>query len=187
MGDALERLITAGSPALAPHSPAPGPLAALHDRKNGFYAFESALLVRPVSAPAAPVLDVAAWNSRRLWGAVYGATLDGVTFFAEDVFGGQFGLRGDEVVSFNPETGELEHLAPSLEAWATEIIDDHSVMTGRPLAHEWQLKHRPLSPGERLIPVVPFVLGGEYAVDNLRPITDVEAMRVYGDLYKVTS
>ncbi|MFF5083519.1 hypothetical protein ACFY36_41270 [Actinoplanes sp. NPDC000266] len=184
MGDALERLIAAGSPGLATPSPVGAPL---YDRKNGFYAFDSALLVRPVGAPGGPVRDVAAWNSRQLWGAVYGRTLDGVTLFAEDVFGGQFGLRGDEVVSFNPETGELEHMASSLEAWAAEILDDHSVMTGQPLAHEWQLKHRPLSPGERLIPVVPFALGGEYTADNLRPITDAEAMRVYGDLYKVTS
>ncbi|XVV16702.1 hypothetical protein ACQP2X_20705 [Actinoplanes sp. CA-131856] len=184
MGDALERLITAGSPGLAPPSPARPPL---HDRKNGFYAFDSALLVRPVSAPSGPVLDVTAWNSRQLWGAVYGSILDGVSFFAEDVFGGQFGLRGDEVVSFDPEIGELEHMASSLEAWAAEIIDDHSVMTGQPLAHEWQARNRPLAPGERLIPIVPFALGGEYATGNLRPATDVEAMRVYGDLYKVTS
>ncbi|SNY71156.1 SMI1/KNR4 family protein [Paractinoplanes atraurantiacus] len=184
MGDALERLVAAGSEGLAPLVSPPVPL---YDRKNGFYAFDSALLVRPVSVPAGPILDVAAWNSRALWGAVYGDVLDGVTFFAEDVFGGQFGFRGDEVVSFNPETGEVEHMASSLEGWATEIIDDCSVMTGHALAREWQLQHRPLAPAERLIPVVPFVLGGEYAAGNLRPVADVEAMRVYGDLYKVTS
>ncbi|GAA0522425.1 hypothetical protein Ade02nite_81750 [Paractinoplanes deccanensis] len=185
MGDALERLITAGSPGLAPPSRDAGVLEPLLGRRNGFYVFDSALLVRPQGD--APVLDVAAWNAPELWGAVYGDALDGVTFFAEDVFGGQFGLRGDEVVSFDPETGEVEHLAGSLEGWAAEIIEDPEVMTGHPIVREWQATHGPLKPGERLVPVVPFALGGEFAAGNLRALRDVEAMRFYGNLYSITT
>ena len=33
---------------------------------------------------------------------------DGLFFFAEDVFGGQFAIRGEQVVTFDPETGEIE-------------------------------------------------------------------------------
>ena len=37
-------------------------------------------------------------------------------------------------------------------------------------------------PGERLVPKVPFVLGGEFDVSNLHPLDSVKAMRFYGNL-----
>jgi hypothetical protein len=52
---------------------------------------------------------------------------------------------------------------------------------------EWQTRHRPLAPGETLFPVVPFVLGGDFTVDNVRPAADVKGMRFYGQLFRATS
>ena len=68
--------------------------------RNGFLAFESALLVRPVGGPR----DVWDWNSAQGWRAGYGDLADGLFFFAEDVFGGQFAIVHDEIVTFDPET-----------------------------------------------------------------------------------
>src|SRR5690349_3954919 len=86
-------------------------LAPLFERKNGFYAFESALLVRPFGVPVGGVLDIVSWNAWHDWTGIYGDRLNGVVLFAEDLFGGQFGVTRDGVVSFNPESGEVEPLA----------------------------------------------------------------------------
>ena len=39
---------------------------------------------------------------------------NGALFFAEDVFGGQFCLRSDGVYTFDPETGDFDKLASSI-------------------------------------------------------------------------
>jgi hypothetical protein len=62
------------------------------------------------------------------------------------------------------------------------IVDDFNVSTGFPIAHRWQELHGPLAAGRRLLPKVPFVLGGEYAVENLYAGRAVEGMRVRGHL-----
>lgn len=193
MGERLEKLISIGSPSMAAGAGGsageqlPPLLAPLFERKNGFYAFESALLVRPFGAPMGGVLDIASWNARHDWAGVYGDDLNGVVLFAEDLFGCQFGVSRDGVVSFNPESGEVEFLAATIEEWAARLLGDFEVMTGHPLAHDWQTRHRSLAPGERLFPVVPFVLGGDFTVDNLRPAADVKGIRFYAELFRATS
>lgn len=147
--------------------------------RNGFIAFESALLVRGAGLG---VGDAQAWNSPDGWRAEYGDLAEGLWFFAEDTFGGQFALDGDAVIYFEPETGERERLASSIEDWARHILSDWEVSTGQPLAHGWQSRFGPLPPGTRLCPVMPFVLGGEFSIDNLALVDDVQAMRTRGDL-----
>lgn len=145
-------------------------LGHLLDLQNGFYAFESALHV----LSGAGLLD---WNREDLWRSAYEGMADGAVFFAEDVFGTQFCLREDIVATFDPETGAFETMASSLEHWAQLILDDHAYWTGHPLAHDWQAAHGPLPVGSRLLPVTPFVLGGEYTLENLRAIVATEGMR----------
>ncbi|NYD75135.1 hypothetical protein [Leifsonia soli] len=86
-----------------------------------------------------------------------------MTFFAEDIFGGQSGLAGSDVVSFERETAEPVVIAESLEEWAANVLGDCSLLTCHPLAHAWQEEYGALRAGYRLVPKVPFVLGGEYA------------------------
>jgi hypothetical protein len=85
-----------------------------------------------------------------------------------------------------PESGEVTTLAGPLEDWACQILTDYEFLTGYPIAHEWQQKFGPLQAGMRLVPKTPFILGGEYTVDNLYALEAVEAMRVRGDLYRQT-
>jgi hypothetical protein len=145
---------------------------------NWFYAFESALHVF-ADAGAAPELGLIEWNDRSLWISGYSGMADGALFFAEDIFGIQFCLRGGVVSTFDPETGAFDTMASSIEDWAHNILGDPGLLTGHSLAHQWQAAHGALKPGRRLIPKRPFVMGGEYAIDNL-----YEADAVKGMLYR---
>jgi hypothetical protein len=149
--------------------------------KNGWYAFESALHFFP-SVSASGHTGIAEWNAESGWRQEYEEMAKGLLFFAEDVFGGQFCLTGSDVCSFDPETGERERVASSLEEWAQIILVDYRVRTGQPLAHDWQAKHGRLLPGTRLMPKLPFVLGGKYQISNLASVESESSMRARGNL-----
>ena len=165
-----------------PHANAelPAPLASLLSMCNGFYVFESALHVFP-SAATSTERAVTEWNAPGVWRDAYLDLESSWWFFAEDIFGGQFAL-GDGVCTFDPETGAMSPIADDIEGWAGAVLDGYDVMTGFPLAHEWQVRNGSLRPGRRLVPKVPFVLGGEFSVDNLYDGDSVEAMRYRGQL-----
>jgi hypothetical protein len=190
---ALQRLLKLSSPALV-LGPAISPVdrrsaqaqllaewLKVLERRNGFYSFESALHVFPSRSHGGHIgLDD--WNSSGLWRGAYGDLDPGVLFFAEDVFGNQFGLVEGGVCRFDAETAEVERFADTPEDWTRRIVDDFNVSTGFPIAHRWQELNGPLASGLRLLPKVPFVLRGEYAVENLYAGRAVEGMRVRGHL-----
>jgi hypothetical protein len=105
-----------------------------------------------------------------------------VLFFAEDVLGDQFGIKDSEIVRFEAETGLIESIAANLEEWAALILDDYKYQTGYPLAHEWQKAHGPIRSGQRLVAIIPFVLGGKFNISNLFALDAAKAMRYHGDL-----
>ena len=151
-------------------------LAELLIQRNGFYAFESSLLVRPFQHDYSP-LGLLQWNDDDLWKGQYAEDLSDVLFFAEDVFGGQFCIQGEKIFSFDPETGQMDAMSSSIDDWANNLVADYEFRTGYPLAHAWQIENSPLPPGMRLLPKTPFVCGGEYHIGNLYPLNDVEGMR----------
>jgi hypothetical protein len=157
-------------------------LGQLLSERNGFYAFESALHVFPAVTTGDQIgLDL--WNSESLWKLSYDKDLvENCLFFAEDIFGVQFCICGEYIWSFDPETGQKEPLANNLRAWADSILADYEALTGYPLAIEWQRLQGPLEHGKRLIPKVPFVLGGEYTVENLYALEAVRGMQLRGEL-----
>ncbi len=156
-------------------------LAPLLRPRDGFYAFEGALHIRSLLGNALEP-GIVQWNSVELWRQQYADMAAGCLFFAEDIFGNQFCLRGGSVLTFDAETGTLEPLATDLESWAETILDDYGLWTGHRLAHEWQEIHGPLQAGLRLVPKLPFVLGGEYVVTNLYAMNAVESMRYRADI-----
>jgi hypothetical protein len=103
-------------------------------------------------------------------------------FFSEDIFGGQFCIRSGGIYAFDPETGRLEFMSANLEDWAEAILDDFEVLTGYHLAHAWQEAHGHLEVGKRLVPITPFVAGGEFAIQNLHPLEAVKSMRLRANL-----
>src|SRR5882762_1797572 len=151
-------------------------LAALLTVANGFYTFESALHVFP-TGPTGHTMDLAHWNDARLWRSGYEDMTEGYLFFAEDIFGCQFALKNETVFSFDPETGASLAIAETLEDWAAAVLGDYEVNTGYPLAHDWQLRNGALPDGTRLVPKRPFVLGGEFSVENLYAFDSVRGMR----------
>ncbi len=155
-------------------------LSMLRER-NGFYALESALHVFP-SHSSQQEMGLEKWNDSALWRNDYKGMADDCLFFAEDVFGGQFCIKDNKVYTFDPETGALDYLADDIEGWAKAIVSDYAVLTGYPLAHQWQEQHGQLPAKKRLLPKIPFVAGGEFALDNLYLADSVDGMKFRADI-----
>jgi len=150
-------------------------------RRNGFYAFEGALHVFP-SESSQNETGLSDWNHTDLWRSGYKGLADSGVFFAEDIFGGQFCIKDDKIYIFDPETGSLEYLAADIESWAQMVLNDYEVLTGYPLAHQWQKRNGPIAAGMRLLPKIPFVMGGEFSLDNLYVVNAIEGMRLRADI-----
>lgn len=156
-------------------------LAALLKVRNGFWSYGGALLARPLSHSTMP-LGILEWNAEDCWKCEYGPLLRDILCFAEDSFGCQYCIDGGGVVIIDPETADSETIATSLEEWASIIVNDTGYRTGLPLLDEWQQLNGALPAGMRLLPKRPFVLGGEFAVDNLYSCRDMEGMRFRASL-----
>jgi hypothetical protein len=152
---------------------------------NGFYAFDRALHVFHLSG-AGKELECIEWNAPSLWAGCYGSAVDGTFFFAEDAFGTQFGFVDGVVVRFDPETATSEPIALDVEGWAAAVLEDDRWLTGWPLLREWQQENGPIPPRKRLLPVIPFIAGGEYRLANLRAVDSVESMLFRCDFWRQT-
>jgi hypothetical protein len=159
-----------------PEWPGMADLLDLLSRRDGFFAFEGALLVRPLHTSGG-VLGLSDWNSPENWIDAYQGMADDAFFFADDLFGGQFCIRADGIYSFEPEGGQFEFVASSLEGWAQAVLDDYDVLTGASLAHEWQTAHGKLPSAARLLPKKPFIAGGDFTSDNLYALDAMEGMK----------
>lgn len=186
LGARLDRMLSIAGPDLGSAGPddtgLPSDLGDLLRRKNGFLAFESALHVLPCGPVFDGTMSVQLWNDPDLWRSSYDGMADGLFFFAEDIFGGQFAFGSDGIVLFDPETGDIERVAGDLEEWAENVLTDYQLLTGFPVAHSWQAVHGPLSHGMLLLPKKPFVLGGEFGPENLYALDAAQGMRLRGEL-----
>ncbi|MCY2967090.1 MAG: SMI1/KNR4 family protein [Planctomycetota bacterium] len=157
----------------------------LHDllaRRNGFFAFESAIQVFPLGTRQ-DLMTLGRWNDHLLWRCEYSHLIsDPILFFAQDIYGNQFGITTNSVVLFYSETAEIEVLSDSIAKWCVRLLSDWRGFSGFTLAHDWQTQNRAITEGERLIPRIPFVLGGKYTVANLYAGSAVAAMRFRGSL-----
>jgi hypothetical protein len=190
---ALTKLLSIGGPAVAP-DPSMDDFSELNingvfgnqlreflQQRNGFFAFESALHVFPDSV-SSNIFSVQQWNSSNLWRHEYGDLGQGAYFFAEDAFGNQFCFSNGQICSFEAETGELSNIAADLEGWANAILNNYKVLTGHPLMHDWQVTNGAIRQGNRLMPKIPFVLGGKYSLGNIYALDSVSAMKSRGNL-----
>jgi hypothetical protein len=191
VGPNIQKLLDIGSEVLAaeftflPPSFVETPLLkdvmVMLSRKNGFLAFESALHVFPC-AKSTSCYTLAEWNEPNLWRVAYKNLAVDLLFFAQDVFGNQFGVWKSEIIRFDAETGDKESFALTLDEWAKRILTDYEVETGYPLAHQWQSIYGILRLDWRLLPKRPFVLGGGYEIANLITKPSVLGMRLRGSL-----
>jgi hypothetical protein len=187
MGAAIRKLLSIAGPAIGPVPTSedlgqiPDALGSMLAAKNGFVAFEGALLVLPASE-VGPVPGINGWNASDGWRRRYSYCDSSIIFFAMDVFASQFGILRDMVYRLDVEAGDLNVHANSLEEWTGKMLRDYDYETGWSVAHDWQIRNRPLALNERLLPAQPFVLGGDYVVDNMRVVELREAMEWLGSL-----
>ncbi|WP_233237909.1 hypothetical protein [Bordetella sp. LUAb4] len=127
-------------------------------------------------------IGLAEWNEDTLWRSAYKGLADDCLFFAEDVFGGQFCIKDNRVFIFDPEAGALESLVDDIEGWAKTLLSDYEMLSGYPLAHQWQKNNGQIPAGKRLLPKVPFTLGGAFDLGNLYLADAVEGMRFRADI-----
>ncbi len=187
--DSFQRLVSNASPALGEAltgraigiGEREAELSKLLALRNGFFAFESALHVFPNGSGVAG-WSLEDWNAGPAWKDAYGGSADGALFFAEDAFGGQFAIKDGAIARFDPETAEYEQMAERLDGWCRVVLDDFDSQTGYPMIAEWQRTHGPIGLRERLVPKTPFVLGGDYLIDNLVALDAAEGMRLRGEL-----
>lgn len=150
-------------------------------KMNGGYAFESALHFFGENEGFGN-LSVERWNAIDLWRSDY-KHLDPLGyFFAEDIFGNQFFIKDEKISTFDSETGETEEIADSLNDWASEIMSDFDFYTGHSLAHDWQEAHGLIPLGSRLLPKIPFVVGGDFEVENLYAVSSVKSMKYWASI-----
>ncbi|CNK48988.1 hypothetical protein [Yersinia intermedia] len=159
-----------------PNYPLVNELLILLGKKNGFYAFESALHIFPFETTGEHI-GIVDWNKTNLWIDSYDDLARDAVFFAEDIFGGQFCIRATGVYSFDPETGSFEYLEKDIEGWCELILTQYDLLTGYSLANTWQRENGLIPVGYRLVPKLPFVLGGEYKTNNLYLEQSVMAMK----------
>jgi hypothetical protein len=152
------------------------------ESRNGFYAFDSALHVFPVTPESVNGSTLAEWNSDTLWRNDYGDLTAGLLFFAEDILQDQFCLSSSGVLRFKAETGGTIPMADSLENWAEIILQNYDRETGWKFATAWQAQNGPLPHGNRLMPKIPFLLGGACSMENLWAGNALEGMRFKADL-----
>ena len=151
-------------------------LCALLELKNGFYAYGGALLVRALSCTEQPI-GITQWNKVALWNTAFqDNTIQAAICFAEDVFGSQVCLMDNAVYHFDPETGTFKKVGDSLDEWATGVASDSDFETGEPLLRQWEQLHGTLRSGEKLTPKQPFVLNGQFSIENLYTMQDHESM-----------
>ena len=138
--------------------------------------------VFPLGSEPGTEIGLEAWNSDLLWRNGYGNLTEGLFFFAEDAFQDQFCISSRGVLRFKAESGETLFVADSIEDWARVVLTDCEYETAFPLAKAWQQINGVLPPTRRLAPKIPFVLGGQYCLENFWVTDAVEGMRTKADI-----
>lgn len=153
-------------------------LEAILMQKNGFYVFENALMFYPSTIQKE--YGIEAINNNIIM--LYHFDKNTCLFFAQDIFGNQFCIKENKIFLFDVETSEFEFLAETFEEWSTLILQDYNYCTGYPIAHQWQKNNGILDINERLVPKIPFVLGGEYKIENITKIGLIDSLKFRSNL-----
>lgn len=175
----------AGIPPEAAELEADPDLDAFLRGRNGLYAFSRALHIFGAD-PSRPFHDLDARNRPGAWRPAYGAVIEGIWFFAEDVFGNLFGLRNREALFLDPETANLDKVGEGFRGWAEYLVSDLDYATGGGLAKAFADGNGPIAFENRLSPKKPFLLGGEFSVGNLLPLPWEKNLGIKAELYSQT-
>jgi len=115
----------------------------------------------------------------------YGPLFENLLSFGQDIFGNQFAfdLANQKVISFNCETGEKNFLADNFKDWLAVLFNDFAFYTGVTYAESWLEKNN-IELGQRLVPIKPFVIGGDYSIDNFYTLDFPKYLTYNADIAK---
>jgi hypothetical protein len=152
----------------------PEALSSLLQETNGFVLYHGGLHVR--GAATSPV-----WHSLRYaihgeeaFHRIYGAVLPADIPFAQDCFGDQFLLRAGAVLRLAAETGEIEAMSASLEAFFASVSADAYEL----LCFDPKLR---LEPGQLMQAYPPFCVERPEHGYSLKAVPALEAIRFHAD------
>ena len=126
--------------------------------------------------------SVSAWNDPDLWRAAFDGLADGTPFFAENFLGEQYRIVEGEVTRWDPDTCDHELCGADLDGWLARVRADPAGAAPLWMHEEWEATHGALSTQNHLAPRVPYVLGGEYSLDNVRDLDSVTDLRLRATL-----
>ena len=132
--------------------------------------------------------DLATWNQPRDWkSAFHGFGLDRYVFFADDIFGNQFGyLPGDAdpaVQRFDIQMGEWLAVSPSLARFLEQQVSEEGAwLLGADFLQAYRDGGHAMEAGLQLSMVIPGLLGGSMEPENLRPIDPATNLYVAGQV-----
>jgi len=160
--------------------PLPADFAALRGGTDGATLLDGA--VRVFGEVDGLLPSLATWNDDRSWVSEFDDFADGLTFFAEDAFGNQFGWDGERIVRFAAESGRQDAMGEDPRAWWQILNTDPDAWALAWLHDEWVASHGPVHPAMHLAPKIPFVLKSEAVVENLFVVNRWENMSVKASL-----
>ncbi|HZX59363.1 MAG TPA: SMI1/KNR4 family protein [Mucilaginibacter sp.] len=93
--------------------------------------------------------------------------LDNEIFFGQELFGNQFGFSSNGIIFFNIETGERTIIGKTFSDWIDVIDSDIEYYSGINVMEAWVQLNGKLNNEQRLCPKIPFIVGGNYEIENL--------------------
>jgi hypothetical protein len=117
--------------------------------------------------------------------AAFDYLFNGLYAFGQDVFGNQFAYEQmtKQVVFFNCETGEKKVLARNFKEWLDCLFNDLDYYAGISFVEDWNEKNV-LLPNQRLCPIKPFVIGGDYERKNFYALDFPKYIEYSADIAK---
>jgi hypothetical protein len=89
-------------------------------------------------------------------------------FWGQDLFGNLFYYEDKGIGFFEIETGEKNLLSSNFSTFDSLLMNDYEYLTGVNYLKDWEFfNNKTLQETDRLCPKIPFIIGGDYAHDNL--------------------
>lgn len=129
---------------------------------NGGFFFDTSLHIYGVCK--SPAYDSITYVNNII-GHEYGELAKNLVFFAQEALGNQFAFSDKGVVMFNIETAEVDLLSEDFASFVDALFNDLDYLTGRGFIAEWKRKNN-LTFDQRLCAKKPFVVGGDYGIEN---------------------
>jgi hypothetical protein len=110
---------------------------------------------------------------------------NGLYAFAQDIFGNQFvfDINTFEIHFFNIESGSKELLAENFSVFINVLLNDIEYYSGLTYEAEWN-ENNSIALNQRLQAKTPFVIGGDYKVNNFYVNTYPDYLSYSADIAK---